>query len=175
MIRWSTICLPIIEMLIRFSELRNISAHDGVWKCCVSLKIKKLPRDQIKIKVTESLNMVSMVGYENRYSQQLSGANDSGSPWPCAYSEPKSPFIGWASRRTGFATAAANAGCFEKIAARVGYHIYLCYARSGWSLTMSDKIAVMYQGKVQQVGTARRFMKCPKIVLSRNSSVEQIF
>lgn len=46
-----------------------------------ALEIKKLPKEEIEQRVTESLAEVQMEGYADRYPREMSGDSSSGSRW----------------------------------------------------------------------------------------------
>jgi spermidine/putrescine transport system ATP-binding protein len=127
------------------------------------LKIKKFPRDQIKSKVTESLNMVSMVGYENRYSQQLSGGQRQRIALARALIlNPRVLLLDEPLGALDLQLRQQMQGVLKRLQRELGITFIYVTHDQGEALTMSDKIAVMYQGKVQQVGTARQIYEMPE-------------
>ncbi len=127
------------------------------------LKIKKMNKKEIKEKVTRALNLMQLEGYEDRYPSQLSGGQ---------------------KQRIAIARAIVNGpkvllldeplGALDlKLRKQMQFElkhlqrklnitfIYVTHDQEE-ALTMSDRIAVMNKGKIEQIGVPDEIYERPK-------------
>jgi len=127
------------------------------------LKIRKVPKNEIKKKVTEALSIVGLVGYESRRPDQLSGGEQQRvalarvlviNPEVLLLDEPLSNLD--AKLRVYMRSE------LRKIQRSLGVTtIYVTHDQAE-ALSMSTKIAVMNKGKIEQIGTPIEIYGAPK-------------
>ena len=61
---------PVNTVFQKYALFSHLNVFENV---AFGLKIRKLPKDEIKRRVTEMLELVNLAGYEKRYIDQLSG------------------------------------------------------------------------------------------------------
>ena len=127
------------------------------------LKIRKLPKEEIKERVLNILKLVEMDGMESRMTNQLSGGQQQRvalaralviEPSVLLFDEPLSNLD--AKLRVTMRTE------IRKIQQKVGITaIYVTHDQSE-AMSISDKIIIMSKGKVEQIGTPREIYYHPK-------------
>ncbi|WZL72888.1 ABC transporter ATP-binding protein [Clostridiaceae bacterium 35-E11] len=118
------------------------------------LKIKKMPRNVIEEKVREMLRLVNLQGFEYRKIQSLSGGQQQRIAIARALvNEPKVLLL---DEPLGALDLKLRKGMqleLKKIQQRVGVtFIYVTHDQEE-ALTMSDRVVVMSEGEIQQIGT----------------------
>lgn len=118
------------------------------------LKIKKMPRKIIEEKVKEMLRLVNLQGFEHRKIQSLSGGQQQRIAIARALvNEPKVLLL---DEPLGALDLKLRKGMqleLKKIQQRVGItFIYVTHDQEE-ALTMSDRVVVMSEGEIQQIGT----------------------
>lgn len=136
-----------------YALLPHYNVFDNV---AYGLKIRKLPKDEIKRRVMEILELVELQGMESRMTNQLSGGQQQRvalaralvlEPGVLLFDEPLSNLD--AKLRVTMRTE------IRKIQQKVGITaIYVTHDQSE-AMSISDKIIIMSKGKVEQVGTPR--------------------
>lgn len=118
------------------------------------LEMEKVPHRQIRVQVTEVLEMVKLVGYEKRYPRQLSGGQQQ--RVALARSLVKKPKVLLLDEPLGALDLKLRKQMqleLKHMQQQVGItFIYVTHDQEE-ALTMSDRIAVMNKGKILQVGT----------------------
>jgi iron(III) transport system ATP-binding protein len=127
------------------------------------LKIRKVPKDEIKKKVSEALAKVGLIGYESRRPDQLSGGEQQRvalarvlviNPEVLLLDEPLSNLD--AKLRVYMRSE------LRKIQRSLGITtIYVTHDQAE-ALSMSTKIAVMNKGKIEQIGSPIEIYGKPK-------------
>jgi spermidine/putrescine transport system ATP-binding protein len=127
------------------------------------LKIKKLPKKEIEDKVTKALSLVQLDGYKDRYPSQLSGGQKQriaiaravvNSPKVLLLDEPLGALDLKLRKQMQFE--------LKHLQRRLGItFIYVTHDQEE-ALTMSDRIAVMNQGEIEQIGTPDDIYDRPK-------------
>jgi len=126
------------------------------------LKIKKLPKDEIKRRVMDILRLVHLDGMENRYPHQLSGGQQQRvalaralvmEPDILLLDEPLSNLDAKLREEMRFEIRSIQ----QKLGITV---VYVTHDQSE-AMAMSDRIAVMNKGRIQQVGTPYEIYKYP--------------
>lgn len=127
------------------------------------LKIKKLPKDEIQRKVEKMLNLVRLSGYEKRKIKQLSGGEKQriaivralvNEPTVLLLDEPLGPLD--LKLREEMVVE------LKRIQREVGTTFIYVTHDQGEALTMSDRIAVMKDGRALQIGTPMEIYESPK-------------
>ncbi|MBR2528505.1 MAG: ABC transporter ATP-binding protein [Blautia sp.] len=134
-----------------YALLPHYNVYDNV---AYGLKIRKLPKAEIRRKVTDILKLVELEGMESRMTNQLSGGQQQRvalaralvlEPGVLLFDEPLSNLD--AKLRVTMRTE------IRKIQQKVGITaVYVTHDQSE-AMSISDKIIIMSKGKVEQVGT----------------------
>ena len=134
-----------------YALLPHYNVFDNV---AYGLKIRKLPKEEIRKKVTDILRLVELEGMEARMTNQLSGGQQQRvalaralvlEPGVLLFDEPLSNLD--AKLRVSMRTE------IRKIQQKVGITaIYVTHDQSE-AMSLSDKIIIMSKGKVEQIGT----------------------
>jgi spermidine/putrescine transport system ATP-binding protein len=138
----------------------HLNVYDNI---SFGLKIKKLPKDEIKRKVEEVLDLVRLPGYEERKIRELSGGEQQriaivralvNEPTVLLLDEPLGPLD--LKLREEMVVE------LKRIQREVGTTFIYVTHDQGEALTMSDRIAVMKDGRVLQIGTPMKIYERPK-------------
>lgn len=142
-----------------YALLPHYNVFDNV---AYGLKIRKVPKDEIKERVMNILKLVEMEGMESRMTNQLSGGQQQRvalaralviEPSVLLFDEPLSNLD--AKLRVTMRTE------IRKIQQKVGITaIYVTHDQSE-AMSISDKIIIMSKGKVEQIGTPREIYYHP--------------
>ena len=142
-----------------YALLPHYNVFDNV---AYGLKIRKLPKEEIKERVMNILKLVEMEGMESRMTNQLSGGQQQRvalaralviEPSVLLFDEPLSNLD--AKLRVTMRTE------IRKIQQKVGITaIYVTHDQSE-AMSISDKIIIMSKGKVEQIGTPREIYYHP--------------
>ena len=142
-----------------YALLPHYNVFDNV---AYGLKIRKLPKEEIRERVLNILKLVEMEGMESRMTNQLSGGQQQRvalaralvlEPGVLLFDEPLSNLD--AKRRVTMRTE------IRKIQQKVGITaIYVTHDQSE-AMSISDKIIIMSKGKVEQIGTPREIYYHP--------------
>lgn len=142
-----------------YALLPHYNVFDNV---AYGLKIRKLPKEEIRERVLNILKLVEMEGMESRVTNQLSGGQQQRvalaralvlEPGVLLFDEPLSNLD--AKLRVTMRTE------IRKIQQKVGITaIYVTHDQSE-AMSISDKIIIMSKGKVEQIGTPREIYYHP--------------
>ncbi len=143
-----------------YALLPHYNIFDNV---AYGLKIRKVPKDEIKRKVTDILALVGLEGMESRMTNQLSGGQQQRvalaralvmEPGVLLFDEPLSNLD--AKLRVTMRTE------IRRIQQRAGITaVYVTHDQSE-AMALSDKIIVMEKGLVSQMGTPQEIYYHPK-------------
>lgn len=143
-----------------YALLPHYNVFDNV---AYGLKIRKLPKDEIRRKVLDILKLVELEGMEDRMTNQLSGGQQQRvalaralvlEPGVLLFDEPLSNLD--AKLRVNMRTE------IRKIQQKVGITaVYVTHDQSE-AMSISDKIIIMSKGKVEQIGTPQEIYYHPK-------------
>ena len=142
-----------------YALLPHYNVFDNV---AYGLKIRKLPKEEIRERVLNILKLVEMEGMESRMTNQLSGGQQQRvalaralvlEPGVLLFDEPLSNLD--AKLRVTMRTE------IRKIQQKVGITaIYVTHDQSE-AMSISDKVIIMSKGKVEQIGTPREIYYHP--------------
>lgn len=127
------------------------------------LKLRKMAKDEIKKKVSEMIAMVKLTGMENRYPKQLSGGQQQRvalaraivyNPPLLLLDEPLGALDKNLRHDMQFE--------IKRITKELGMTTISVTHDQEEAFSMSDKICIMSQGKVQQFGTPEEIYEHPK-------------
>lgn len=126
------------------------------------LTIKKVSKNEIKKRVTEMLELVQLAGYENRKPSQLSGGQKQrvaiaraliNRPKVLLLDEPLGALDLKLRKQMQFE--------LKRLQRKLGItFIYVTHDQEE-ALTMSDRIAIMYGGNLEQIGTPKEIYETP--------------
>ncbi|MFT8351823.1 ABC transporter ATP-binding protein [Clostridium saccharoperbutylacetonicum] len=127
------------------------------------LTVKKVNKAEIKKRVTEILELVQLVGFENRKPDQLSGGQKQrvaigraliNNPKVLLLDEPLGALDLKLRKQMQFE--------LKRLQKKLGItFIYVTHDQEE-ALTMSDRIAIMYGGNLEQIGTPKEIYETPK-------------
>jgi spermidine/putrescine ABC transporter ATP-binding subunit len=127
------------------------------------LRMRKLSRAEIERRVHEALEQVGLQGYERRYQREMSGGEQQRvalarvlvtQPRILLLDEPLSALDKKLREEMKY--------WIRDLHAQLGITAIYVTHDQGEALTMSDRIAVMRAGKVEQVGTPREVYELPR-------------
>ena len=130
------------------------------------LMVKKIRKNERRERAGEALEMVRLEAYGARKPSQLSGGQRQRSRSPAPSSTARPP-PRRAARRARPQAAPADADRAEVDPARGRHHVRVRDARPGEALTMSDRIAVFNEGRIEQVGPPAEVYEHPERVHRR--------
>jgi len=126
------------------------------------LKLKKVPRQEIRVKVNDVLKMVGLEGLGDRYPSQLSGGQQQrvalaralvGNPKVLLLDEPLSNLDAKLREKMRFE--------IKSLVKRMGITAVYVTHDQAEAMVISDRIAVMDSGNIVQVGTAQEIYNNP--------------
>lgn len=151
---------PINTVFQRYALFPHLNIYDNV---AFGLKLKKLPKAEIVKKVQRVLEMVDLAGFENRKVTTLSGGQQQ--RIAIARALVNEPDILLLDEPLGALDLKMRQEMQLELKAmheRLGItFIYVTHDQEE-ALTMSDKIVVMAEGRIQQVGTPVEIYNEPK-------------
>ena len=125
------------------------------------LKVRKLKRAAIRERIREVLDLVEMTQYEQRYPHQLSG----GQQQRVALARALVYALGAPARRAVLEprreAARARPTWVKELQHRLGLTTIFVTHDQDEALSMSDRVAVMSAGEVQQIGTPEEVYRRP--------------
>ena len=127
------------------------------------LKMRKVPKEEIKKKVMEMLRITKMEGLEKRKIHQLSGGQQQRVAIARALViEPDVLLLDEPLGALDLKIRLAMQVELKRIQREVGTTFVYVTHDQGEALSMSDRIAVMNDGKIQQIGTPMEIYEHPK-------------
>ena len=151
---------PINTVFQRYALFPHLNIFDNI---AFGLKLKKMPKDEIQKKVKKVLEMVDLEGFETRKVSTLSGGQQQriaiaralvNEPEILLLDEP----LGALDLKMRKEMQLELKSMHEKLGITF---IYVTHDQEE-ALTMSDKIVVMSEGKMQQIGTPEDIYNEPK-------------
>lgn len=151
---------PINTVFQRYALFPHLNIFDNI---AFGLKLKKMPKAEIEKKVKKALEMVDLEGFEHRRVQTLSGGQQQriaiarslvNEPEILLLDEP----LGALDLKMRKEMQLELKSMHEKLGITF---IYVTHDQEE-ALTMSDKIVVMSEGRIQQVGTPEDIYNEPK-------------
>ena len=135
----------------KYALFSHLNVFDNI---AFGLKLKKVPKDEIRQRVLEMLRLVNLKGFENRSIDQLSGGQQQRVAIARALvNEPKVLLLDEPLGALDLKLRKDMQIELKNIQQRVGItFIYVTHDQEE-ALTMSDKIVVMNDGIIQQIGS----------------------
>ncbi|MDP9365131.1 MAG: ABC transporter ATP-binding protein [Chloroflexota bacterium] len=126
------------------------------------LRLRKLRRDEVTRKLREALELVQLPGYEGRYPRQLSGGQQQ--RIAVARALVFNPRVLLMDEPLGALDKQLREGLqleIKRLHERLGVTIIYVTHDQQEALTMSDRIAVMNRGRIEQAGTPTELYDAP--------------
>ncbi len=138
----------------------HMSVFDNI---AYGLKIRKIPQPEIKNRVKEVLELVRLEGLENRYPHQLSGGQQQRVALARALVvEPKLLLLDEPLSNLDAKLRIEMREELKELQRRLGITtIYVTHDQEE-AMVLSDRIAIMNNGRVEQVGTPQEVYRRPK-------------
>ena len=142
---------PINTVFQRYALFPHMNIYENI---AFGLKLKKLPKEEIKKKVKHVLDMVDLEGFENRKISTLSGGQQQRIAIARALvNEPEILMLDEPLGALDLKIRKEMQLELKNMHDQLGItFIYVTHDQEE-ALTMSDKIVVMSEGKIQQIGT----------------------
>lgn len=143
-----------------YALLPHYNVFDNI---AYGLKVRKIPRNEIRERVMDMLNLVELQGLENRMTNQLSGGQQQRvalaralviEPGVLLFDEPLSNLD--AKLRVAMRTE------IRRIQQSVGITAVYVTHDQAEAMSISDQIIIMNKGRIAQVGTPREIYCQPK-------------
>ncbi len=137
----------------------HMNVYDNI---AFGLRHKKVPRDEIERRVTESLRLVELEGRERRRPRQLSGGQQQRVALARALvNRPRALLLDEPLGALDLKLRRAMQLELKRIQREVGItFVYVTHDQEE-ALTMSDRLAVMNAGRIEQLGTPRELYERP--------------
>ena len=138
----------------------HMSVFDNV---AYGLKVKKFPKDEIEKKVKWALELVKLTGFEDRYPTQLSGGQQQRVAIARALVvEPKLLLLDEPLSNLDAKLRLEMRSEIRRIQRELGITVLYVTHDQEEAMAISDRIAVMNVGTVEQVGTPREIYENPR-------------
>ena len=135
----------------RYALFPHLNVYDNI---AFGLKVKKVPKDEIKIRVKEMLKLVNLEGFEKRSISQLSGGQQQRVAIARAViNEPKVLLLDEPLAALDLKLRKDMQVELKNIQKQLGITFVFVTHDQEEALSMSDKVVVMNEGKIQQIGT----------------------
>lgn len=151
---------PINTVFQRYALFPHMNIYENI---AFGLKLKKLPKDEIKKKVKRVLSIVDLEGFETRKISTLSGGQQQRIAIARALvNEPEILMLDEPLGALDLKMRKEMQLELKSMHDRLGItFIYVTHDQEE-ALTMSDKIVVLSEGKIQQIGTPEDIYNEPK-------------
>ncbi len=135
----------------KYALFPNLNVFDNI---AFGLKVKKVPKNEIKSKVDEMLRLVNLVGFEKRHVNQLSGGQQQRVAIARALvNKPRVLLLDEPLGALDLKLRKDMQKELKNIQKQTGItFIYVTHDQEE-ALTMSDTVVVMADGKIQQIGS----------------------
>ena len=144
----------------RYALFPHLNVFENV---AFGMRVKKLPEDVIKSKVSELLKLVDLEGFEKRRIATLSGGQQQRIAIARAIAnEPKVLLLDEPLAALDLKLRKDMQKELRKMQRKLGITFIFVTHDQEEALTMSDRVVVMDKGKIQQVGTPQDIYNEPK-------------
>ena len=138
----------------------HLNVRDNI---AFGLRMKKVPRAEIEKRVNEVIAMVSLEGFETRKPQQLSGGQRQRVALARAIvNRPKVLLLDEPLSALDAKLRGAMQLELKRLQARLGITFVFVTHDQEEALTMSNRVAVVHEGKIEQLGTAAEIYHHPR-------------
>ena len=141
---------PVNTIFQRYALFPNYNVYENI---AFGLKLKKVPKDEIKERVTEMLRLVNLSGFENRSVTRLSGGQQQRVATARALiNQPKVLLLDEPLAALDLKLRKDMQNELKNMQKKLGItFIYVTHDQEE-ALSMSDTVVVMNEGTVQQIG-----------------------
>lgn len=138
----------------------NMNVYDNV---AYGLRVKKVPKDEIRKRVAEALKMVQLEGFEKRKTTQMSGGQKQRVAIARAIiNRPKVLLLDEPLGALDLKLRKQMQIELKRLQKKLGItFVYVTHDQEE-ALTMSDRIAVINEGRIEQIDTPREIYEHPK-------------
>ena len=137
---------PVNTIFQRYALFPNYNVYENI---AFGLKLKKVPKDEIKERVTEMLRLVNLSGFENRSVTRLSGGQQQR---VALINQPKVLLLDEPLAALDLKLRKDMQNELKNMQKKLGItFIYVTHDQEE-ALSMSDTVVVMNEGTVQQIG-----------------------
>ncbi len=144
----------------RYALFPHLNVYENI---AFGMRVKKLPEDTVKSKVTELLKLVNLEGFEKRKIATLSGGQQQRIAIARAIAnEPKVLLLDEPLAALDLKLRKDMQKELRKMQKQLGITFVFVTHDQEEALTMSDRVVVMDKGKIQQVGTPQDIYNEPK-------------
>ena len=144
----------------KYALFPHLNVYDNV---AFGLKVKRIPKDEIKTRVTEILKLVGLTGFERRNINSLSGGQQQRVAIARAIvNRPKVLLLDEPLAALDLKLRKDMQAELKKIQQSLGITFIFVTHDQEEALTMSDTVVVMNAGRIQQIGTPQDIYNEPK-------------
>ncbi len=151
---------PVNTVFQSYALFQHMNVHDNI---AFGLRQRKVPKPEIRTRVKDVLRLVRMEGYENRRPRELSGGQQQ--RVALARAIVNRPTVLLLDEPLGALDLKLRKEMqleLKGIQAELGTtFVYVTHDQEE-ALTMSDRIAVMHRGKLEQVGSPEQIYERPR-------------
>lgn len=150
---------PVNTVFQKYALFPHLNVYDNI---AFGLKLKKLPKDETDRKVSEVLELVDLEGFERRSVSTLSGGQQQRIAIARAVvNEPRVLLLDEPLSALDYKMRKEMQIELKNMHKRLGITFIFVTHDQEEALTMSDKVVVMADGKIQQVGTPEEIYNEP--------------
>ena len=151
---------PVNTVFQKYALFPHMNVYENI---AFGLKIKKMPKEEIDIKVREMLKLVALEGFERRKVESLSGGQQQRIAIARALvNEPKVLLLDEPLGALDLKLRKEMQIELKKMQQKLGITFIFVTHDQEEALTMSDTIIVMNKGKIQQMGTPQDIYNEPE-------------
>ena len=156
--------LPVQERGVGFvfqhyALFRHLTVRDNI---AFGLKVRKLPKAEIKARVGELLDLVQLAGHAGRYPSQLSGGQRQRWPWRGRSPRPKVLLLDEPFGALDAKVRDELRAWLRKLHDEVHVTSLFVTHDQREAFEVADQIVVLNEGRVQQVGPPQNLYERPK-------------
>src|SRR3954452_12264925 len=150
---------PVNMVFQHYALFPHMSIYDNV---AFGLKVKRIPRDEHAARIGDLLRIVSLEGYEKRRPRQLSGGQQQrGAMASALVNEPAALLLAEPLGALDVKLRKQMQLELKRIQNELGTTFVYVTHDQDEALAMSDRIAVMNGGRVEQIGSPREVYERP--------------
>ena len=143
-----------------FGLFPHMTAHDNI---AFGLRVRNLPKADVERRVGELLSLVELQGMEQRRPAELSGGQRQRVALARAMAiQPSLLLLDEPLSNVDEATKSEIREKLKETVKRAGVTTICVLHDPGDALTLGDRIAVMYAGKILQIGTVQSLLEKPE-------------
>ena len=150
---------PFHMVFQRYALFPHLNIYENL---AFGLRLKKISENEIKIRVQETLDLVSLAGFENRWPETLSGGQQQRVALARALiNRPKILLLDEPLSALDMKLREKMQAELKTLQQKTGITFIFVTHDQGEALALSDRIAVMNKGRIEQVGTPQEIYENP--------------